>query len=233
MRLRMQTFRHQLDELRGLFQSATDLFICSASFESRCRAIPDHLNRDVVRRAIIFENVRHKAMHGDHANYLLNLFQGRSELVMLDNMDPLQSADAMVDALHTRGSPAVARVLCDITTFTHESVLILFKIMALLFRNADVWYLYATAGDYSVGDPAPRKWLSKGVDEVRSVLGYPGEMEPSRRLHLIVLAGFEHERIAELIRRFEPSKISLGCVDEEQQDAAAHMPAHRYGADTL
>lgn len=42
------------------------------------------------------------------------------------------------------------------------------------------------------------------------MLGYPGLMLPSRKLHLIILVGFEFERAEYLISFTEPDFISLG-----------------------
>jgi hypothetical protein len=229
----MEKHRCQSGELGRAIDGDVDLFICSASFESRCLVVADHINREQVKRALIFENQRHQVLHCDHAIRLLKQFEGRAELVMIDAADPLVTADAMIHSLTKPSNFTTGRILCDVTTFTHESLLILYKVLQMCFARADLWYAYALAGEYSLGDPPPQKWLSKGVDDVRSVLGYSGEMEPSRRMHLIILAGFEHERVAELIRRFEPSLISLGCTDEAEPDASNHMPAHRYGRETL
>jgi len=47
-------------------------------------------------------------------------------------------------------------------------------------------------------------------------------MLPSRRLHLIVLVGFEYDRAAELIRAFEPSIVSLGYDESNDPGAVRH-----------
>ena len=41
------------------------------------------------------------------------------------------------------------------------------------------------------------KWLSRGIGEVRSILGYSGTLKPSRSNLLIVIVGYEYERAGE------------------------------------
>jgi hypothetical protein len=98
------------------------------------------------------------------------------------------------------------------------------KIMDQFLDPLDsVTFIYARAADYSIGDGPGRKWLSKGISEIRSVLGYPGEFAPSRKLHLVILAGFEFDRALRLIEEYEPSRISVGYADPSESDAAAHL----------
>jgi hypothetical protein len=71
------------------------------------------------------------------------------------------------------------------------------------------------------------RWLSKGVAEVRSVLGYPGEFFPSRKTHLIVLVGFEHERASKLVEIYEPNILSLGYGKAGSETSQKHYSANR------
>lgn len=65
-------------------------------------------------------------------------------------------------------------------------------------------------------------WLSRGVKDVRSVLGFPGTMLPSRKLHLIILTGFEVERASEVILRYRPASMSIGLGAKEQSISDSH-----------
>lgn len=64
--------------------------------------------------------------------------------------------------------------------------------------------------EYSIGDKNENMWLSKGCVDIRSVLGYPGIVIPTKNTHLIVLVGFEQDRATQLINAFEPMTLSLG-----------------------
>ena len=74
-----------------------------------------------------------------------------------------------------------------------------------------------------MGADGSEKWLSSGIREVRSVLGYPGELLPSRKNHLIVLTGFEDVRALRLVAECEPSALSLGVADPRDRDTAEHQ----------
>ena len=63
------------------------------------------------------------------------------------------------------------------------------------------------------------KWLSKGVKEIRSVLGFPGEILPSRKNHLIVLTGYEYERAKTIIDILQPYSLALGFGEASNVNA--------------
>jgi hypothetical protein len=187
-----------------------DLFICCASYEARCETIARQLRPELVSGAIVAENVNHRDLHGDHVSNLLGHFGPNTVLAETSTDDPIATADALVAALQSFVAPR--RLVVDVTTFTHEALLILMRLIQERFASASVDYVYTRARDYSVTESREEKWLSRGVKEVRSVLGYPGQLLPSRKLHLILLAGIEPERATELVRAYEPSILSLGST---------------------
>jgi hypothetical protein len=71
-------------------------------------------------------------------------------------------------------------------------------------------------------------WLTRGVAQIRSVLGYPGRLSPSKKLHLIVIVGFEHERVAAVIEQFEPARLTLICGDPEKSVSSSHYEVNRH-----
>ena len=201
-----------------------DLFVGSASFESRCHSITSHLGRVTVRNAIIGVNRTHWAAVEDS----VALFRGRfgSSMVELDlySDDPIRSADNMDRVLLQRISGSQMRIVVDISTFTRESLLMLvFFLRKRLKDSHQVTFLYASAAEYSVGSSESDKWLSKGIRDVRSVLGFPGKMYPSRPMHLIVMLGFEDYRALELIHRCQPRFVSLGSGDYSDLATSPHQ----------
>ena len=122
-------------------------------------------------------------------------------------------------------------ILLDITTFTHEIVLILFRLINYYKRVSDkVYYIYNCANKYSVNEGTKEsKWLTKGVKQIRSIISYPGYFDPSKKNHLIILFGFEIERAIRLIEEFDYDKITLACqrTDEtlniDLQEINTHM----------
>jgi hypothetical protein len=165
-------------------------------------------------RALICANEDFPQVMKRSAKQLMRQFGDTARLVTLNTSDPLRTADGLQQAIDDALNANLHRFLVDITTFTHESLLILLRIFQMRGLKS-IEYLYTTAKDYSVGDPDERKWLTKGIGEVRSVLGYPGRAFPSNKLHLIIMAGFEADRAERLLQEYEPSKISVGLGDPD------------------
>ena len=200
-----------LVELWNALGGNIDVFIGCGSFEERCKKAAIALDSKVIKHAIIAENMNLEVYVSKNSQYLMDLFGDRAIKAQINSGKPLETADSLDKALSAIQSKGIQRYLVDITTFTHESLLMLVRLLSLRLRPTDrVFFVYTSAAEYSVGDTDDRKWLSKGIADIRSVLGYPGEYMPSRPTHLIVLVGYEHERAASLIEVFEPDRISLG-----------------------
>lgn len=201
-----------LKDLGRTVGSRFDYFICCASFEDRCKSIADQLDPREIGYAVIAENANLRKYVGANSNYLVQRFAHRHARALMDTDDPIRSADALADALAAlRAEDRGDRCLVDISTFTHESLLILFRILEFWVDDrTTIDFVYTRASDYSLKDDPEDKWLSRGIREVRSVIGYPGELSPLRTTHLIILVGFEYDRALSLIREYEPSLISLG-----------------------
>jgi hypothetical protein len=139
------------------------------------------------------------------------------------------TADNLSSAIDSIPPSESESFLVDITTFTHESLLILFKLLSSPSRqNRRITYIYTSARDYSTSEAGDQKWLSKGIVEIRSVLGFVGEVMPARKNHLIVLVGYEHERASRLIESFEPNRLSLGHGRAGSVTSPSHYEANRY-----
>lgn len=133
-------------------------------------------------------------------------------------------ADALFEKLiPLKNSGIDYNYLIDATGFSHELLAI---VIGLLNNNSlleKVYILYTGAAEYSTTTPVShKKWLSRGVIDVRSILGYPGEMLPSRKLHLVIMTGFEVERAAEVIVRYEPTSLSIGMGGKTQSVSSEH-----------
>jgi len=123
---------------------------------------------------------------------------------------PVFTIDQFNRYLLPRISDATGKVLIDITTFTHEHLLILMYLLKRDHLLQKIVFGYTGAERYSPSNDAKDIWLSKGVKQIRSVLGFPGELVPSKSLHLIIQVGFELERAQRIIENYEPAKLSLG-----------------------
>jgi hypothetical protein len=201
-----------------------DIFICSASYESRCDSVASSIDRSSVTAAVVAMNESyHETMQPQFAR-LCGLFSDKCKPLHLSSDNPIRSADRIVKVIGELITGSPQRVLVDITTLTRESLLMLMRFLqSKVAAGSAVDFVYNRAKDYSVGDPPREKWLSRGIREVRSVLGFPGELLPSRKSHLIVLVGFEDERALSLIRQCEPFRVSLGLADETEPATQPHQ----------
>lgn len=225
----MKIQKYSLKEIGVGLLDSYDLFICSSSYEKRCQSIANHIGLDRINQALILSNNDLIEYIGANKKSLEQYFAEKGQGVEVSTLDPLVTADNLdrnlAEAIRT-GS--VGRILLDVTTFTHESLLILLRLLGLRCPESQITVTYASAAEYSVGDDVKHKWLSRGIGEIRSVLGYPGNILPSRKTHLIIIVGYEHERAAGLIESLEPHSIALGygrsgtATTEKNKDANEH-----------
>ncbi len=218
-----------LQEIGATLLEPYDLFICSSSYEQRCFSIAKHIVKDRIQQAMILANNDLFEYIGENKEKLIKRFGKKGRVVDISTSDPLITADNLDRSLaQSNETGSVNRILLDITTFTHESLLILLLLLKRHFPLARTTVIYSNAAEYSVGDEVPHKWLSRGIGEVRSVLGYPGNIMPSKKTHLIMIVGYEHERAAGLIETLEPNSIALGygrsgsATTEKDKDANEH-----------
>ena len=231
----MESTNRKLSELgAALGTPPVDVFICSASFESRCRSIVDSLGTVKVTRSIVAYNLDFLPVVSGNLAYLSEKLSERTgknqhfELGM-DTSHPIRTADHIAHEVDAAIEGGGHRFVIDVTTFTRESLLILVRYLKGSLKTSDsVLFLYAHAKEYSTGDEDREKWLTKGIREVRSVLGYPGDLLPSRLNHLIILVGFEDERALSLIRECEPARISLGLGDPVEPGTRPHQDVNEH-----
>ena len=192
----MTSKRVELSQIDGVLPNALGMFVACASYEDRCLSIANHLHCNV-ERAVILKNRNLDKSVSLNAERLCA--ESRvSKPVEIDSTDPLFTLQQLEMAFQLEDSSG--DILVDITTFTHEQLLLVLRLLAVQRRPGHrVILAYTSASDYDPGVPETEKWLSKGVADVRSVLGYPGDMDPTKPTHLVVLVGFEHERASMLI----------------------------------
>jgi hypothetical protein len=201
-----------LKSLSAALPERINVFICSASFEQRSTVIPAALDGNRVDHAIVCANkVTFTPLIDQTATRLCEMFSGRVSLAELSMENPLVIADQFQREIRKALISSATTYAIDITSFTHEALLILLRVLQATVKPSDtIIGLYNGAADYSVGAPPDAKWLTKGVGEIRSVLGYAGQIIPTQKVHLIVLVGYEMERAERIIGAYEPSLLSLG-----------------------
>lgn len=197
------------------------MLICCASFEERCLAVASYINKETINVAIVCRYDGYAQLTEYNNNKLLDTLGNKSMAVSLDKDLPLSIYDTLHDIIIENQPQSV---LLDISTFTRETILIalmLFKQDA--FNDIDVTLCYVPADRYSASnhEKVSEIWLSKGVNEIRTVLGYAGSFTSLKKTLLIVLVGFEKERAEILINWFEADKLYLGYVPPQESHNVA------------
>ena len=186
-----------------------DLFICSASYEERCVAISKALPKDKINAVLISVNEDYLNYINNNVSKLSAIWQGKSEIIEVSSENPLNTADAYKNILSSYSE--ACNILIDITAFTHESLLILLKLISEVYsgKQLDVDLIYNSASEYCPGMDIDDKWLSKGVKSLHSVLGYAGNLMPNCKDNLIIVVGYEFERAVKIVEIIEPEKLTL------------------------
>jgi len=202
------------------------ILITSASFEDRCSALTNMLVEVEFSTSFICRNIDFDDSVIKNSEKILHKLKSDDKrFVDLRISDPKFTFLNLVDAFENLFSGLPKVVMMDVTTFTHEGLLMIFRILHENRRKEDQIYLiYNGAKEYSANESERNsKWLTKGVKDVRSIIGYPGYADPSQKNHLIILFGFERERTIRLIDEFDYDKISLAfgspdtCISPEHQ----------------
>jgi hypothetical protein len=218
-----------LNELPLNIPGKYNVFICSASFEKRCLSVCLSIKNIKFQKSFIIFNKEYEIYSKDNMSRQKKILGRYCSLVQSSLRNPLLAADKIkeniIEYIQTN---KIKRILLDITTFNHESLLILLKLLKVYCPNCEITCLYTNAKDYCLGDNVDEKWLSKGIEEIRSVLGYPGNLIPSKKTHLIVIVGYEYERAVSMINMLEPNFLSLGygksenATVEKDREANSH-----------
>lgn len=200
------TKKINLKRINNSLKGKYDVFICSASFESRCKSIPEKLRNKRFKKVLIFENINGCNELKTNADYLVDLFN-YSNRISVDLSDSLYIADMLIKSLSS--ITGKLNVLVDVTTFTHEALMICLKYLSCSKKVNSVTCVYVNAASYCPDVPVNQKWLSEGSKGVHSVLGYPGMLLPSQKTHLVIIVGYEYNRAFNVISTIEPSSITL------------------------
>lgn len=93
-------------------------------------------------------------------------------------------------------------VLLDITTMPRETIW--WTIGALLENGCKISFVYHQASSYS------QEWLTRDTGEPRLLYQYSGIAKLGKPTCLLLLNGFDSDRVLQIIQYFEPALILLG-----------------------
>ncbi len=215
-----------IKDLKGKLDNPIALFICMASFEARCSSILEEL-LSVCGHFIVFKNVQAGSLADENYARIMAMVGDKGVGITLNLDEPMDTTRSLLKVMDHLASAGDGDIFVDVTTFTHEQLLILFRILSVAKINRRIIFGYTGADRYSTNTEVSDAWLSKGVSQVRSVMGFPGSHRPSRRLHLLMLVGFEHERAKSVIEAFEPSMLTLGLGDLSQSVSSNHYESNK------
>jgi hypothetical protein len=228
----MKTTLYKLDEISGGCNEKIDLFICSSSFEDRCLLLPTSVAQKVeIKSSVICYIDGSYQSVIDHSFELEKILTNNSpKRIALNSSAPLKNAICINRELDTAiidsGSTSV---FIDATTFTHENLLIILRLLMQHSEGiSDLRVGYVGAEEYDINELDPKKkWLSTGIECIRTVVGYPGVISPARKNHLIILFGFELDRTLALINSLEYNELSLGFGPEDDSIKDEHYWINR------
>ena len=169
--------KKRLDELNDFIPDKVG-FICFASFETRCLSIPRAIDQNRIVKTWVLRNNYGRTAETNQGNFdaIIDISRNSEEIgFSLKQSDKI--ADLIYALIRELKGLKIEKVVVDISTFTHEVLLILIKAIYMsknYFKK--VLFLYNGADKYS-------EWLSKGCKDIRNVIGYPGYWNPAYKYH--------------------------------------------------
>jgi hypothetical protein len=198
----------KLLELTSRLPQPIDYLFVSASYEERAYGVCEQLFQNVRADRFVCYNENHIIYLQESVERFKALVSD-IKLVPLDSDRPLKTFNALRDAIASLKSRGPCHVGVDITCFTREATSIfIFLLKHELPKGSVVTAFYQKASSY--GRSRRGGWLTEGVREVRTILGYSGSVSLSADTHLIIVPGFEYERAQEIVDAVQPARISLG-----------------------
>lgn len=215
----------RISELRDGTIAKFDVFITFCSFEDRCLAVLKNLSPEMVGRVYYFVNSNAPKETYEKEMEIGRLLGEKGLCVRVDLFNPLLLTDNIVCVLRDSVSDN-QRVLVDISTFTHEALLIFVAVAMKKFRDANIEYIYCNATTYaSEAEKSTEKWLSRGIQDVRSVMGYAGDIDPTKDTVLVMMVGYECERAWRIIDAISPEELIITYNDHSSSTSPGSKDA--------
>lgn len=214
-----------INNLSDNLDDVYNVFVVSSSFESRCLSISKELYDYHFDKVIVVENIEGSDIIAKNGLEIVNIFNN-SILLKMDFDDQLGFAHKLVKEISEIQNETI-NVLIDITTFTHETLLVCLKTLYCNSMISSITCLYLNASEYCKNKPVEQKWLSKGAKSIHPIFRYSGMLYPSLETHLILIVGYEYERAFEVIAQIEPNSLTLvyGSIEDAitEKDKSANQ----------
>ncbi len=222
-------------ELGAMKLQPYDLFISFCSFEKRCLSVIQNIPVDTIKKGVVFVNIEAATETSANLERFMNILRNRGSIKHINLFNPIDVADSIIEVITgCYTDTKFPRILVDITSFTHEALLIFLAISKHFLNNAQIDYAYCNASIYaSESEQAAERWLSRGVKEVRSVLGYAGDLKPSQETVLIMMVGYECERAWQVVDSISPEELIITYNDSSGSTDQTNGEANLRYADLL
>lgn len=217
----------EIDKLSDCIKDEYDLFLCFNSFEDRCTSIIANIPKERFKFFLVLTNKNNLGNGERNLQQIQRILEGKEKIAYLDIASPLSVADTIINKLNEiELNGELLKVFIDITTFTHEILLMILAIFHDKYPNTKITCGYVNAESYSIDKDDPqKKWLSRGIGSVRSVLGYSGDFKPSQSNHLILIVGYEYDRAVGIINSIDPMFLTLGYNEADHATTDQHRDA--------
>lgn len=218
--------RIEISRLSGALGESPYRLLLGLGFDQRSTELLKKLgNAPGLKETLAVTNVGWSDSNKSAASFFNTHTNGEGRILGQNCSNVLQLADELSNVIAMFDMNI--RTVIDITSMSHELLAILIALLNSQGKLPGTTLCYTGAKQYSFNTAETEIWLSKGVNAIRSVLGYPGEQLPSRSLHLVIPMGFEVERAFEVISAYEPAALSLGLGRREASISEAHFESNR------
>jgi hypothetical protein len=203
-------------ELRAIFARKPFGLLSCLSFEERSITVATELAACGLKRWFCLANEDIEADVSDIRQRAVKIAADAGiqiEFLTVSKRAPLLLADAMVQINRLISEGQDLCWIADVTTMTHEMALVTVAAAEDLVRAwQDISFVYNVAGRYFGDDKPEERWISRGILEVRSVVGYPGSWSPGEPTVMVALPGFDPERVQRIIEDIEPERLLVGIA---------------------
>lgn len=207
--------RHYLMDMEMKIMSNKYFLFC-LSYEERCIAyLEKHYDKLSDFKFCCFSNksFQDKPEFVANRTKLENLSLSTKEFDICIG-DPLKTIDVFISFINSIDS--TSEIIIDCTTFTHEHLLMLLKTIYELTELTMIKIVYTQAIEYDNFSTNEHHWLSKGIKDIRTIIGFNGNYYPDKKTHFVGMLGFEDERMVTAIEAIEPSIISIGIAIKQE-----------------
>jgi len=211
-----------LNQLAAEFSDFRGGLLIGLGFDPRCLTVLSHFPKENVDKIIGVSNAGWSSLNQGNIDKFRQMVAGKHSVIGQGAKNIIEVTDQLMMELWPALSEPSFKLIIDVTSLSHELLIVIIGMLHKLNVLNRTTLLYVGAFGYSTNTNSDAMWLSRGIKDIRSVLGFPGVMLPSKKLHLIILTGFEVERAAGVILRYEPSSVSIGLGDKEKSISSIH-----------